>query len=54
MTQRKTEKDVLIEVPARVTLDVTSRESAKRLTAKSITKSVKKDLKLFKKFSLST
>ncbi|MET0028514.1 MAG: hypothetical protein ABW101_12855 [Candidatus Thiodiazotropha sp.] len=44
----------LEKVPAKVTLDVTSREVAKGLTAKEITKSVKSDLKLLRKFSLSS
>lgn len=42
------------KVPAKVTLDVTSREVAKGLTAKAISKSVKSDLKLLRKFSLSS
>jgi hypothetical protein len=56
MAQRKTNRaaSVAKEVPARVTLDVTSRESAKGLTAKSIAKSVKTDLRLLKKFSFSS
>jgi hypothetical protein len=41
-------------VPARVTLDIISRKSAKGLTAKSIAKSVKTDLQLLRKFSLSS
>lgn len=55
MLNRKANKarKASIVVPAAVTLDVTSRESVKRLSAKSINQAVKTDMRMLRKFSFS-